>query len=98
MLNDLIRICLNFVSDFVAINNSFTLLKKMTRGVPKFFQTLFIKISNCAYGQHEFFHELVLEKKLVENEKWEFIGEANFKHLYNELTISQAQYIRATDW
>jgi hypothetical protein len=41
-------------------------------------------ISNYAYGQHEFFHELVLERKLIENEKCELIGEANFKYLYNE--------------
>ena len=45
---------------------------------------LFIIISHSSYCQHEFFHELALEKKIAENEKWEFIGEANFKHLYNE--------------
>jgi hypothetical protein len=56
----------------------------MTRHLPKFFGILFITISNCAYGQQEFFHELVLEKKLIENEKWELVGEANFKYLYNE--------------
>jgi hypothetical protein len=45
---------------------------------------LFITMSHYAYGQHEFFHEVALEKKLIENEKWEFVSEANFKHLYNE--------------
>lgn len=48
------------------------------------FVFLFIVISHFAYSQHEFFHEIVLEKKLIENENWEFVGEANFKHLYDE--------------
>lgn len=35
-------------------------------------------------AQDEFFHELVIEKIVIENDGWEFTGEANFKHLYNE--------------
>ncbi|WP_375586072.1 DUF2490 domain-containing protein [Cyclobacterium xiamenense] len=46
--------------------------------------SLFIIISHQALGQHEFFHELVLEKTLIEQEEWEFVGEANFKYLYDE--------------
>lgn len=56
----------------------------MTRHSSKIFIFLFILLSHYAYSQHEFFHELTLEKKLIENEKWEFVGEANFKYLYNE--------------
>ena len=56
----------------------------MTRHLPKFFGILFIIISHAAYSQHEFFHEIILEKTLIENEEWEFVGEANFKYLYNE--------------
>lgn len=40
--------------------------------------------SQQLYAQHEFFHELVLEKAILENEEWELMGEANFKHLYAE--------------
>ncbi len=56
----------------------------MTRHISKLIVLLFITISHYAYGQHEFFHELVLEKKLIENEEWELVGEANFKYIYNE--------------
>ncbi len=56
----------------------------MTRHLTKFFAPLFIVISHSAYAQHEFFHELALEKKLIEHEEWELIGEANFKYAYNE--------------
>jgi hypothetical protein len=35
-------------------------------------------------GQDELFHELRLEKILIEKEEWELIGEADWKHLYNE--------------
>jgi Protein of unknown function (DUF2490) len=56
----------------------------MTRYLPKLLAMLFIIISHSAYAQHEFFHELVLEKKLLENEEWEFVGEVNWKHLYDE--------------
>lgn len=45
---------------------------------------LFIIFSHPALAQDEFFHEIVIEKKLLEIEEWEFIGEANFKHLYDE--------------
>lgn len=44
---------------------------------------LFI-LSNQLFAQDEFFHEIVIEKTLIEHEEWEFIGEANFKHLYDE--------------
>lgn len=44
---------------------------------------LFIILSHQALAQDEFFHEIVIEKELAENEEWEFIGEANFKHLYH---------------
>jgi len=56
----------------------------MTRYWANFFGILFLIISHSAYSQHEFFHELVLEKKLIENEQWELTGEANFKYLYDE--------------
>lgn len=45
---------------------------------------LSIILSHQALAQDEFFHEIVIEKKLIESEEWEFIGEANFKHLYDE--------------
>ena len=45
---------------------------------------LFIILSHHTYSQHEFFHEIVLEKNLVENEDWEFVGEANWNNLYDE--------------
>ncbi len=56
----------------------------MIKHLYKLLVCVFIFVSHQAIGQNEFFHELVLEKKLIENEKWEFVGEANFKHLYNE--------------
>jgi hypothetical protein len=56
----------------------------MTRHLPSFFGIFFLIASHSAYGQHEFFHEIAFEKNLIENEKWELIGEANSKHLYNE--------------
>lgn len=45
--------------------------------------SLFI-LSHKALAQDEIFHEIVIEKALYENEEWEFVGEANFKHLYDE--------------
>lgn len=56
----------------------------MKRNFYKFFAILSIITTHYSYSQHELFHELVLEKKLIENEKWEFLGEANFKYVYNE--------------
>jgi len=56
----------------------------MARLILKFFWIVLIIVSNYAYGQHEFFHELAIEKKLFENEKWELITEANFKYAYLE--------------
>lgn len=56
-------------------------MKKYSLGIPGFL--LFI-LSHQVIAQNEFFHELVLEKILIENEKWEFVGEANFKNLYDE--------------
>ncbi|NJO01181.1 MAG: DUF2490 domain-containing protein [Bacteroidia bacterium] len=52
----------------------------------KFFVFVFLNVIHYAYSQNEneLFHEIILEKILFENEKWEFVGEANFKHLYNE--------------
>jgi len=47
---------------------------------------LLITLSHQLLAQDEIFHELVFEKKLIENEEWEFVGEANFKHLYGEPT------------
>ena len=49
-----------------------------------FLGLLFIILSHQAHAQDEFFHEIVIEKALIENEEWEFISEANFKHLYDE--------------
>ena len=37
-----------------------------------------------AWAQDEFFHEIAIEKKLKEKEKWELTGEATFKHLYDQ--------------
>lgn len=45
---------------------------------------LFIILSHRALAQDDFFHEIAIEKKLIENEEWEFVGEATFKHLYEE--------------
>lgn len=56
-------------------------MKKYLLSIPGFF--LFI-LSNQVFGQDEFFTEIVIEKILIESEEWEFIGEANFKHLYDE--------------
>lgn len=56
-------------------------MKKYILGILGF---LFIILSHQALAQDEFFHEIVIEKKLIEHEEWEFIGEANFKHLYEE--------------
>jgi len=56
-------------------------MKKYSLGILGFL--LFI-LSNQLLAQDEFFHEIVIEKTLIEKEEWEFIGEANFKNLYNE--------------
>ena len=56
-------------------------MKKYLSGILGF---LFIILSHQALAQDEFFHEIVIEKKLIEHEEWEFVGEANFKHLYEE--------------
>lgn len=56
----------------------------MAKHFHKLLVMLCIIVGQHAHGQHEFFHELVLERKLLENEKWELIGEASFKYLYNE--------------
>ncbi len=56
-------------------------MKKFSLSIPGF---LFIILSHQALAQDEFFHEIVIEKKLIEQEEWEFVGEANFKHLYEE--------------
>lgn len=37
-----------------------------------------------AISQDEFFHELSLEKSLVEKDEWELTGEVDWKNLYNE--------------
>lgn len=47
--------------------------------------TLLIAFSfQQAMSQDEFFHELRVEKRLIEHEKWEVVGEANWKNLYNK--------------
>ncbi|SEI75481.1 hypothetical protein SAMN05192553_101122 [Cyclobacterium xiamenense] len=56
-------------------------MKEHSLGILSFL--LFI-LSHQALAQDEFFHEIVIEKTLLEKEEWEFIGEANFKHLYDE--------------
>ena len=56
-------------------------MKKYLLGIISF---LLIIFSDETLAQDEFFHEIVIEKKLIENEEWEFVGEVNFKHLYNE--------------
>ena len=68
----------------MTINNLVASFKKINRHLSKILGSLFIIATNSAYGQHEVFHELAIEKKVIENEKWELVGEANFKHLYNE--------------
>jgi hypothetical protein len=45
---------------------------------------LFIVLGHQVLAQDEFFHEIAIEKELIEHEEWEFMGEANFKYLYNE--------------
>lgn len=57
------------------------IVKKCFSGV---FALFFILASNPVLAQEEFFHEIVLEKALIEKEEWEFFGEANFKYLYDE--------------
>lgn len=56
----------------------------MARPLSKLLAVLFMVVSQYAYGQHELFYEIVLEKTLLENEEWEFTGEANWKHLNDE--------------
>jgi len=56
-------------------------MKKYLLGI---FSGLFIFLSHQALSQNEFFHEIVVEKKLVEKKEWELIGEANFKYVYDE--------------
>ena len=56
-------------------------MKKYLLGILGF---LLIILSDQAIAQNEFFHEIVIEKKLIEREEWEFMGEANFKHLYDK--------------
>ena len=56
----------------------------MKRQLYKLFGIVLVLISHYAYSQNEFFHELTLEKTFIENEAWEFVGEANFKYSYNE--------------
>jgi hypothetical protein len=57
----------------------------MTNYSYKFFLILFSIICQNTYSQDEFFHEIVIEKKLIENEQWEIVGEANFKYIYDEI-------------
>lgn len=45
---------------------------------------LFVIISHQVFAQDEFFHEIVIETKLIKNEEWELVGKTNFKHLYGE--------------
>lgn len=56
----------------------------MKKYLTSFLGILFTILSNQVLAQDEFFHEIVFEKKLTTKEKWEFFGEANFKHIYNE--------------
>jgi len=56
----------------------------MKKYVLSFLSFLLIIWSHQALAQDEFFNEIVIEKKLIENEEWEFVGEANFKNLYEE--------------
>jgi len=56
----------------------------MKKYVLSFLSFLLIIWSHQALAQDEFFNEIVIEKKLIENEEWEFVGEANFKNLYDE--------------
>lgn len=50
----------------------------------RFFAIFSSFFSQYAYSQSEFFHEIAFEKKFIDREEWEFVGEANAKHLYNE--------------
>ncbi len=45
---------------------------------------LFTLTSHQAISQHEFFHELFLEKTLIENDEWGLEVEASWKHVYEE--------------
>lgn len=56
----------------------------MKRLVSCFLLFLFVGLVSLTFAQDEVFHELRIEKELVENEEWQFIGEANFKYLYAE--------------
>lgn len=56
-------------------------MKKFLPGILGF---LCIILSRPARAQDEFFHELVMEKKLIEKEAWELVSEANFKLIYEE--------------
>lgn len=62
----------------------YPLIEKTAVHLTKVLCIILITVCQNSYGQDEFFHELILEKKLMENEKWECVGEANFKHLYSE--------------
>jgi hypothetical protein len=57
----------------------------MTNYSCKLLLILFSIICQNAYSQDEFFHEIAIEKKLIENEKWEFVGEVNAKYIYDEI-------------
>ena len=60
------------------------MFKFISTHLSKLIFVVFIIVGHDSFCQHEFFHEIALENKLVENEKWECIGEVNFKHLYDE--------------
>lgn len=51
-------------------------------GILLAFLTIFL--FHRGISQEEFFHELRLEKRLIEKEEWEVAGEVNWKYLYNE--------------
>jgi hypothetical protein len=46
------------------------------------FYSTFIHLTT--FAQDQFFHEILIEKKLIEINDWDFKGEVNFRHLYNE--------------
>lgn len=56
----------------------------MKRYVLGLLSLLLITLSQQLLAQDEFFHELSLEKVFIEDEKWEFAGEVDWKNLYNE--------------
>lgn len=49
------------------------------------FTVILILICQNTFGQEDLFHEISFKKILKGNEEWKFEGEANWKHIYDNI-------------